>query len=265
MAKIVVVVLLLLFAAVRAEALEYTDVYYDAAEPGWGFFLVQSDTTQYIAFFVYGPDGRPTWYAALLIDDGTANYSGPLYATTGTHFALPWAGYGVEVVGTASFAPSDRYHATLTYTLTGAGTVSKPVQRLTLTPYVLVGNYSGSMSGAISGCADPTGNDSSFRGRYGLAVTQVADESATLTFTFVDAVHNGVVCTMSGPLSHLGRLYQLNGRLTCTGPGVDPAPHGVTIDALHPTGQGIEGHLSGSAGGGCTASLHFAAVRNVNR
>lgn len=28
-------------------------------------FLVQSDTTQFLAFFIHGPDGKPVWYVAI--------------------------------------------------------------------------------------------------------------------------------------------------------------------------------------------------------
>jgi hypothetical protein len=264
MVKRLVLIVLLLIAAVRAEALEYTDVYFNPAEPGWGVFLVQSDTTQFLAFFIYGSDGKPTWYTAQLANDGTGNYTGALYAITGTYFANPWQGYNIGPAGTASFKPTDIYHATLTYTVNGVGTVTKTIERQTLTPYVLAGNYSGSMSGSISGCTDPASNDLAFRGRYMLAVTQVADLSAILTFTFVDMNHSGIACTLSGPLTHLGRLYQFNAQLSCTGPGQNGNSHSVTIDSLHPTGQGIEGHLTGPTGGGCAASLHFAAVLNVN-
>jgi len=39
----------------------------------------------------------------------------------------------------------------------------------------------------------------------------------------------------------------------------------MTLDSLHPTGQGIEGKLSfPNTGDGCVGSLHFAAVLNVN-
>ena len=100
------------------------------------------------------------------------------------------------------------------------------------------------------------------RGRYNLAVTQVADASAALTFTFVDNVYNGLVCTLAGPLTHLGRLYQMNGQSSCTGPGIDTGMHSATIDSLHPTGQGIEGKWTGFVGGGCMATLHFVAVLN---
>src|SRR5712692_9770848 len=136
--RLVLVALLLL--SVRAEALEYTDVYYNPDESGWGIFLVQSDTTQFLAFFIYGPDGKPTWYVAIIANDGTGNYTGSLFATTGTYFANPWQGYNVSTAGTVSFHPIDPYHATLTYTVNGVGTVTKTVQRQTLTPYVLAGN-----------------------------------------------------------------------------------------------------------------------------
>jgi hypothetical protein len=263
MCKRLVLVALLAFA-VRADALEYTDVYYNPSEQGWGMFLVQSDATQFIAFFIYGSDGKPIWYVAILTDDGTGRYTGTLYATTGTYFANPWQGNHSTAAGTVAFTPTDRYHATLTYTVDGVGTVTKTVQRQSLTPYVLSGNYSGSMSGAITQCNDPAAVDNAFRGRYVLGATQSGDASASLTFTFVDQTHSGIVCTVSGPLNHVGRLYQLNGSISCTGPGQSGNAHPVTIDALHPTGQGIEGYLNGQTGGGCLSSLHFSAVLNVN-
>jgi hypothetical protein len=264
MLKRLVFIAMLALAAARAEAVEYTDVYFNPSEGGWGVFLVQSDTFQFMAFFIYGPDGKPTWYTAELTNDGTGSYTGTLYAITGTYFAIPWQGYNYSAAGTASFKPTDIYHATLTYTVTGVGTVTKTVQRQTLTAYALSGDYSGSMAGSISGCASPGSNDPAFRARYGLTVTQVGDTSTALTFTFVDPNHNGIVCTAAGPLSHLGRLYQMAGTLACTGPGQDGVPRPVTIESFHPTGQGIEGKVTASAGGGCMASLHFSAVLNVN-
>ncbi len=106
----------------------------------------------------------------------------------------------------------------------------------------------------------PSADELPFRSRYVLTATQTGDQSTSLAFTFVDQIHNGLVCTVSGPLSHFGRLYQTNGQIVCTGEN----PHPVTVDALHPTGQGVEGYLSGTTGGGCQVSLHFSAVLNVN-
>src|SRR5438094_9523887 len=104
MLKRLILALLLLTAAFNAKGLEYTDVYYDPAESGWGAFLVQSNTFQFIAFFIYGSDTKPTSYKAQLVDDGTVKYTGALYATTGTSFPLPWhrRHRSVTAVGTAS-------------------------------------------------------------------------------------------------------------------------------------------------------------------
>ena len=71
-------------ASFNVGALEYTDVYFNPSEPGWGLFLVQSDTFQFVSFFIYGSNGGPRWYTAQLTADGTGSYTGPLYATTGS-------------------------------------------------------------------------------------------------------------------------------------------------------------------------------------
>ena len=262
MMKRLVLIAFLLFASTNAGADGYGDVYYNPAEPGWGVFLVQSDVTQFMAFFIYGPDGKPTWYTAQLTQDANGNFSGPLYATTGTYFANPWQGFNVATVGTASFEPTDAYHATLRYSLTGGPSVVKSIQRQTLTPYQLAGNYSGSMSGTVSGCSDPTDNTAHFRGRYNLTVTQTADAASALTFTFVDTEHNGIVCTGSGALAHFGTRYKLNGQFGCAGQGLNPATAPATIDTYHTTGQGIEGRLTSTTVDGCKLSLRFAAVLN---
>jgi len=263
--KRLLVALLLLCSAIQVRAANYTDVYYDAAEPGWGVFLIQNGTNQFIAFFIYGPDGKPTWYTAQLNDDGTGRYTGTLYAIMGTYFVNPWQGYTINPAGTATFTPTDIYHATLTYTVNGLAPVSKPVVRQTTATEPMGGNYSGSMAGSITGCNNPADNDPAFRARYGLTVAQNGEASATLIFTFVDTTHNGIVCTVTGPLTHFGRLYKMGGTVACTGPGENGNPGPITLDSLHPTGQGIEGKLSfPNTGDGCVGSLHFAAVLNVN-
>jgi len=258
---------LLSFAAIDAVALEYTDAWVPLGEAGSGTFLVQSEAFVFLAFFVFDQNGKPVWYSCQLLRDANGTtYSGGLYASTGTYYALPWnpSAAHTVAVGTCTFAPTDIYNATLTYMLTGAPPIVKTIQRFALLPYNLAGNYSGSMAGSVTGCLNPANNDAAFRGRYGLAVSQVGDTFATLIFTFVDQTHSGIVCTVAGPLDHLGRLYQLDGQLSCTGPGQGGGASPVTIDSFHPTGQGIEGHLTGNAVNGCTASLHFSAVQNVN-
>jgi len=255
-------------AATTASAADYSDVYYDPAESGWGMFVVQSDTFQFVALFVYGQDKKPTWYVAQLTEQPGGSYSGMLFATTGTYFGMPWnpADLTGPAVGTASFQPTDPYHATVTYSLTGGPTVTKTVQRQTLTPHLIAGNYSGSMAGSISACPNPADNVPSYRSRYDLDVTLGANAAATLFFDFLDAPGlNDIVCTLTGSLTHFGRLYQFNGASICRPSTVNiTTSFPAVVNSLHPTTQGIEGHWTGGLTGGCTVSLHFSAVRNVD-
>jgi len=265
MLKRLIVMLWLLTTALTARAgatPQYTDVYFIPAESGWGVFVVQTNTFQFLAFFIYDKNGNPTWYTAHLYDDGTGNYTGALYATTGTYFAQAWnpAQLTANQVGTATFAPISNYQATLTYTANGVGPVVKTIQRQTLTPEVLSGNYSGTLSGSISGCANPANNVASFNDRFNLTVTQAVDNSsATFIFTVVASNEKPVnaVCTLTGAITQGGLLYSMpNASYSCP---LSPATAAI-INNFRVTGQGIEGRWHANDGGGCTESVHFSAV-----
>jgi hypothetical protein len=256
-----------LLSTTYASANIYNDVFFDVAEPGWGVFVRQSNTFQFLAFFIYGANGQPTWYTAHLFDngDGTGlNYSGPLYATTGTYFANPWVGDTATVVGTASFqgstVPEDYFNATLTYTVNGV-TVTKAIQRQTLTAYALSGTYSGSIAGSVSSCANPA-NNGSVGGRFNLTVALVENVSATLTFNFVDTAHSGTVCTLSGTPVHYGGLYTIpTAQYTCSSPGLSTGSIvSAAVNLFDQTGQGVDGKWTATTSTGCLQTIRFSAV-----
>jgi hypothetical protein len=254
-------VLLLVFAG-TASAAGYTDVYFDVDEPGWGVFLVQSETIQFLAFFIYDFAGRPTWYTAQLTDDGTGNYAGPLYASNGTYFGGPWQGYTIAQTGTASFRPIDAFHATLAYSITSGPSVSKTIQRQTLGAFNMNGNYSGSVAGTVSSCTNPSDNIASLGGRFNLTLSQPSDMAATLTFTFVDATYSGMICTLTGPTTHYGLLYTMSpAQYSCSGPGFSTgAIVSAAVQTFHETSQGIEGYWTATTSSGCSQTIRFASV-----
>jgi hypothetical protein len=250
---------LLVFSA-PAGAYEYTDVYYNPTESGWGAFLVQSDKTQFIAFFVYGSDNKPTWYTAQLTEQPSGSYTGQLYATTGSWFGASWNGQQLteNLAGTASFTPIDIYRATLVYSVSGGPTVTKVVQRQTLTQLKIAGFYDGALAGTQSNCQIPANNDASLVTHVNLSNVQNGDTAAALNIKFLD---EGFTCRADGPLTHFGRLYKMtNAQFTCTGPGAPPNTT-VTINGLHPTEEGIEGHLTGRINN-CDIDVGFSAVRS---
>jgi hypothetical protein len=269
MIRRLILAVMLLVSATYACAHTFNDVFFDVAEPGWGVFVKQSGTFQFLAFFIYGPNGQPTWYTAQLTDngDGTAlNYTGPLFATTGTYFASPWQGDIATQVGTATFqgsaVPEDYFHATLTYTVNGVS-VTKTIQRQTLTPFALSGTYSGSVAGSVSSCANAA-NNTGVGARFNLTVAQVGDVSATLTFNFVDTAHSGMVCTLSGPLTHYGGLYTITtAQYSCSGAGFSPGGIvSASVNLLTLSAEGVEGKWTATTTAGCAQSLRFGSVSN---
>lgn len=67
---------------------DYTDLWWNPAESGWGLDFVQHPSGQAFAtWFVYGADGTPIWYVVPggQWQDG-ATFRGDVYATTGPNF-----------------------------------------------------------------------------------------------------------------------------------------------------------------------------------
>ena len=79
-------------AALPASAGQYSDLWWNPQESGWGVNVVQQLETAFVTLFVYDTDGRPTWYvapAARITHYGSAGplFNGTLYRTRG-----PWHG-----------------------------------------------------------------------------------------------------------------------------------------------------------------------------
>ena len=127
----------------RADALDYTGLWYNSTQPGYGFNFAQSDDYIFGTFFIYAQNGAPSFYIASLASDGHGSFTGELSGTVGTWFALPWipSNFIETVVGTATFTPStaNAYEATITLAVNGLTPVTYPIQRQTLTAIALSG------------------------------------------------------------------------------------------------------------------------------
>ena len=86
----------------------YTDQWWDPAEPGWGLAITQHvDGAIFAVGAVYGPDNKPIWYT-LQPGSWTAynTYSGPVYRTMGPYFGGSYAN-GPPVTETSGNGDSD--------------------------------------------------------------------------------------------------------------------------------------------------------------
>lgn len=243
-------VLLAVFAS-PAFAIDYSDMWYLPAESGWGVNFTQNDGVIFITFFLYGPDSKPVWYVAIAYADASGNYSGTLYSTTGTYFGAPWSGSSSTPAGTASFAPTDASHGTLTYTLTGAAPVVKPIVRQTLTTIDLTGNFAGGQAGGYSGCAS-AGDNFLYKDTFDLSATQA---SGNVTFTFA---YPGLNCTLAGALLQEGQLYRISSATYQCDDGTNTT---AIVSEIKKTAQGIEGRFSApDVGGACREDATFSGV-----
>ena len=245
--------------ALPARATDYTDIWYTPAESGWGVNIVQADSFLFLTFFIYGADKSPTWYTGQLTWDGT-KYTGGLYLTKGTYWAMPWnpADHTAALqVGTATLTPSslNAYQATLVYSVNGVGAVTKAIERQTLTSIALGGQYTGGQAGNYTSCSN-SANNGSYTDNYALTVAQTTGGTATFTFVY----ESGATCTMSGPLEQHGQLYRIPGAsYACTGSLTFNTT--ATIYELKQTAQGIEGRFAGTLpNGGCQENANFSAV-----
>jgi hypothetical protein len=259
------IALMLLAASVQAEAGYYTDIWYKASESGWGVNLVQTDSYIFATFFIYGKDGKPTWYVASLdYDNVSKSFKGDVFATTGTFFGIPWVAANATdaKVGTASFKPSaeNAYQGTLSYTVTGVGSATNVIERQSLTAPTLAGSYAGGQMGFYSQCTKPS-DDSAYRDYYDLKVTHAANNNATFIFDYRRADGtSGFSCTLSGALIQNGQLYRIaNATYKCTGDF--PLNTTASMSEIKQTSQGIEGRFfAPDVGDGCSETASFSAA-----
>jgi hypothetical protein len=244
--------------AVPARAADYTDIWYTPAESGWGVNIVQADSFLFLTFFIYGADNKPTWYTGQLTWDG-AKYTGGLYLTQGSYWAVPWnpANHpAAQAVGTATFTPStlNAYQGTLVYSVNGIGAVTKAIERQTLTTIPLGGTYTGGQAGAYASCNTSSSNDP-YTDTFTLTVAQTAGGNGTFTFVY----GSGATCTLSGALEQHGQLYRIaNASYACTGSLTFNTS--ATLYELKQTSLGIEGRLAAILPSGCHENANFSGV-----
>jgi SAM-dependent methyltransferase len=104
-----------------ASRVDYTDMWWNPQESGWGISIHHHRNDQLIAIWcIYDADGAPTWY--LLQPGGwtgPSTFVGPIYVTSGPHVDAPYSSRPVSTrcVGSATLDFTDHSNGTLAYTL----------------------------------------------------------------------------------------------------------------------------------------------------
>ena len=241
-------------ACASSTTTDFTDLWYNSNEEGWGANVIHQRDTLFITLFVYGQNQQPTWYVAsdvrlVSTANGVFTYNGILYRTTGPWFAagsFNEANVAVVPVGTVTFLASQVNQATLSYTVDGAS-ISKVVTRQTWAEETLAGSYIGATIGTWSNCSNRTGS---------------TEDPVTITVNHVGSTvslredGNGYTCTYTGTYSQAGRMGTVTGNGTCSD-GVNQA---FVMSEVTPTAQSLSMRFT-AAVGACTFAGRMGGMR----
>lgn len=250
---LVIAVLAALSFARPAAAVDYTDIWWNPNESGWGVNFIQANDFIFVTFFIYGTNQQPTWVTAQLTRGNNNVWTGPLYFTTGSYYGAPWdpAQQTVTQVGTATFVPTDSATGTLTYII-GQVTVAKTITRQTLKMIPAGGKYAGAITLAYSGCA----NNGSASYWAELILSQTTGGVMQFNWTAYDENGQPFTFVMAGPSLQQGQLYRLPAATYIFGSSTLTAD----VSEVRVTSQGIEGMWTSNFGQGCKENGLFSLL-----
>jgi hypothetical protein len=110
-------------SGISLPTVNYTDLWWNPSESGWGAAITHQYGVMFLAWFVYDESGKPVWYVATNCSVNAAGdgCAGTLFRTTGPPFGPTFDPARVQAVpvGTASLSFSDPNNGTLAYTVNG--------------------------------------------------------------------------------------------------------------------------------------------------
>jgi hypothetical protein len=190
---------------------DFTDIWWFSNESGWGMPMHQQHNLLYATLYIYGADGKPTWVSALLTAGPSSTFSGQVIVSSG-----PWYGgafnpsnVGRRVAGNITVQFDSVTTGVVTYSIDGV-TVTKPIERLTMTYEHFEGNYLAAVNLTQSSCFDSSANGSG-TGLLGLTVAHTGTQMAsTLVFP------NGGSCVYTGAYGQDGSKGRFSGTYACS-------------------------------------------------
>ena len=250
-----------------ASTTNFSDQWWIEAESGWGASVLQQADVLFIDLFVYGSDGKPTWFTAAAALEpnppaGHTVFSGDLYATTGPYYAsgaFDPLQVTRRVVGSLTFDASSVISATLTYVVDGT-TIVKNVTRQTWRFENLTGSYRGGLVYDQVNCSEASQNGHEDDD----AMFTIVHNGGTVTLT----IEQSNTCTVSGAYSQSGHMgFVANAPLNCPPTPGDPAISGVlNIVEIERTINGFSARFNGTiAAAGITCTLANGRIGGVRR
>ena len=252
-AAIAISALAMPLGAGAAVTLDYSDLWFNPSESGWGANVIQQGDTLFVTLFVYGSNSQPTWFVASSVDrvGGSNSFTGTLFRTSGPYFgatSFPSSSVSVVPVGTLTFTATTS-GATLNYSVDGVA-VNKSVVRQTWELENIAGTYRGALSGTWANCSVGNG-PAEYTATY-----QVAQDGASVTVREEGAA----TCNYTGVYSQAGRMGAIQGGGTCS----DGSQQTFAASNLQVTLAGLTGNVQiTGVGSSCRFTGNWGAVRRA--
>ncbi len=239
---------------------DFTDLWWNPSEPGWGLNVIHQNGIIFATLYVYDAAGTPHFYSGSETR-GTGNtFSGALFETRGTYFATnPYAAgsYGATQIGTITLSFAGANSGTLSYNV-GAVSVTKTIQRFAFATDNLSGNYLGGMT-ATSTCGGQGQQTLIFDT---LRVTH-SGNSISMTVDFFNNASAQSRCTFTGSYSPMGRLGNISGNYSCTFGSVAGNAGSFSVTGVEASQNGWNGRFTGSDQFCSSHTGYFGGVRDV--
>jgi len=237
---------------------DFSDLWYNPNESGWGVNLAQQNEILFITFFVYGTNGTPTWFVGPATalsgstQDGIVSFTGPLYTTTGPYFGAATFDpnqVAIRLVGAVSFAAGQIGVGAISYSFDGV-VVTKNIQRQTWRNENISGIYVGGSLGTFSGCG--AGSDGYFESYATITVGH--DGGSTVTLREEGSNYS---CNYTGGYTQSGRMGQIQGFGTCS----DGSSQSFIATEVQGGLQGLTMRFSSQFAGTCISVGRLGGVR----
>jgi hypothetical protein len=235
---------------------DMSDLWWNANESGWGVTVLHQQETVFLTFFVYGSDGRGSWYTAQgsyanATPQGAFVFTGTMYQVNGPWFGATFnpAAVNARAVGNmtlTAFLDS----ATLSYTIDGVA-VNKALTRFTLRNNNLTGQFMGAIKQTYAGCT-PASNNGELNASSDFIVSNTSN---TFSMSVRDQI--GGACNYNGNYTQTGRLGNSVGTYSCSN-GVAGNYQAFEVEASF---SGIVGRYVASNSFCTSISGRFAAMR----
>lgn len=236
---------------------DFSDLWFNPNEEGWGVNLAQQKDILFITIFVYAANGQPTWLVGPATtytgsNGGILSFTGPLYATTGPYFGagtFDESSVGSRQVGFVSFATGQISTGALSYSVEGVS-VTKSIQRQTWRNENINGVYTGAIAGDYSGCG--TARNGYFEAPITLTVGH--DGGSTVTMREDGGAY---FCNYNGSYTQAGRMGFIQGNATCS----DGSNQSFTATEVQGSIQALTMRLSSQFAGSCVFTGRVGGVR----